>query len=251
MTTAVTTLADLKVKLFTDGAETAQIVEMARLPHIAGFTTNPSLLRKAGVTDYEAYARDLLKAVPDRSISFEVISDDIAEMEEQARLIATWGPNVYVKLPVTTSRGEPLYDLVHKLSHEGIKINFTVIFADEQVTKATDALRGGAPAYVSVFAGRLADCGLDYMPTMRYAVGLARGTDNIEVIWASTREVWNVIEADRIGCHIITAPADILKKLSGLGGTADQLSLDGVKAFVKDTAAAGLSLNTGKRAAVA
>ncbi|NJL08522.1 MAG: transaldolase [Methylacidiphilales bacterium] len=251
MITAVTTLADLKVKLFTDGAETAQIVEMAKLPHIAGFTTNPSLLRKAGVTDYEAYARDLVAAVPDHSISFEVISDDIAEMEAQARLIATWGPNVYVKLPVTTSRGEPLYDLVHKLSHEGIKINFTVIFADEQVTKATDALRGGAPAYVSVFAGRLADCGLDYMPTMRLAVGLARGTDNIEVIWASTREVWNVIEADRIGCHIITAPADILKKLSGLGGTAEQLSLDGVKAFVKDTAAAGLSLNTTKRVAVA
>jgi transaldolase len=187
--------------------------------------------------------------VPNHSLSFEVISDDIAQMEAEARLIATWGPNVYVKLPVTTSRGEPLYDLVHKLSHEGIKVNFTVIFSDDQVTNATLALRGGAPAYVSVFAGRLADCGLDYLPTMRYAVGLARGTSNIEVIWASTREVWNVIEADRIGCHIITAPADILKKLTGLGGTPDQLSLDGVKAFVKDTAAAGLTLDTSRRPA--
>lgn len=239
----MTKLADLKVKLFTDGADKAQIVEMAKLPYIAGFTTNPSLLRKAGVTDYERYARDLLASVPDHSISFEVISDDLVEMEAQARRIATWGANVYVKLPVTTSKGEPLYALVKKLSSEGIKINFTVIFTDDQVRQAVEALRGGAPAYISVFAGRLADYGLEYLPTMKYAVGLARGTSNIEVIWASTRELWNVIEADRIGCHIVTAPADILKKLVAIGTLdATQLSLEGVKAFVKDTQAAGLKL---------
>ena len=236
-------LADLKVKLFTDGAEKAQIVEMAKQKHIAGFTTNPSLLKKAGVKDYEAYARELVAAVPDKHISFEVISDDLVEMEAQARRIATWGRNVYVKLPVTTSKGEPLYALVKKLSSEGIKINFTVIFADDQVRQAVEALRGGAPAYISVFAGRLADYGLEYLPTMKYAVGLARGTPNIEVIWASTRELWNVIEADRIGCHIVTAPADILKKLVAVGTLdATQLSLEGVKAFVKDTQAAGLTL---------
>lgn len=243
----MTTLADLKVKLFTDGADKAQIVEMAKLPHIAGFTTNPSLLKKAGVVDYEAYARDLVAAVPDRHISFEVFSDDLRDMEAQARVIATWGANVYVKLPVTTTRGEPLLPLVRRLSGEGVKINLTAICTDAQIVAAADALKGGAPSCISVFAGRLADAGIDYMPSMRIAVGLARGTSTIEVIWASTREVWNVIEADRIGCHIITAPADILKKLAGLGQDAAELSLAAVKAFRTDALAAGLTLDTAGR----
>ncbi|MGQ3355703.1 MAG: transaldolase [Phreatobacter sp.] len=236
-------IADLKVKLYTDGAEKASIVEMAKKPWIQGFTTNPSLLKKAGVSDYAAYAKDLVAAVPDHHISFEVFSDDLKEMEAQARVIATWGKNVYVKLPVTNSKGEPLYDLIHKLSREGVKINFTALYTAEQIKASVEALKGGAPSIISVFAGRLGDAGHDYMPVMTYAVGLARGTDTIEVIWASTREVWNVIEADRIGCHIITAPADILKKLEGLGRAPEDISLDTVKGFVADAKAAGLTLD--------
>jgi transaldolase len=237
------TLAQLKVKLFTDGADKAQIVEMARQPWIAGFTTNPSLLRNAGVADYAAYARELVAAVPDRHISFEVFSDDVAEMVAQARVIASWGKNVYVKLPVTNTRGEPLFEAVRALSREGVKINITAIFTGEQVARAIEALSGDAPACVSVFAGRLADLGLDYRPIMQDAIARARKTRNVEVIWASTREVFNVVEADAMGCHIITAPADVLKKLPALGTkTAAELSLAAVKSFCDDAVAAGLQL---------
>ena len=235
----------LKVKLFTDGADKGQIVEMARNPWIRGFTTNPSLLKKAGVSDYESYARDLVAAVPDRHISFEVFSDDISEMIAQARVIARWGDNVYVKLPVTTTHGEPLFDAVRQLSRDDIKINMTAIFTDEQVDRAISALAGGAPACVSVFAGRLADFGHDYGPIMKKAVASARQTKNVEIIWASTREVFNIIEADRLGCHIITAPADVLKKLSALGTkTPQELSLDAVKAFRNDALSTKLTLGS-------
>ncbi|MEP9349897.1 transaldolase family protein [Xanthobacter sp. KR7-225] len=244
------TLKDLKVKLFTDGADKAQIVEMAKQSFIAGFTTNPSLLRKAGVTDYEAYARDLVAAVPDRHISFEVISDDIPEMRQQARLIATWGANVHVKLPVSTTRGETLYELVRDLCQDGVKVNLTAIFAEPQVEAGVAALAGGAPSCISVFAGRLADLGIPYAPAVKKAVALARATANVEVIWASTREVWNVIEADEMGCHIITAPADVLKKMPALGSkTAEDLALDAVKAFRTDALAAGLTLDASRAAA--
>ena len=236
-------LSDLKVKLFTDGADKAQIMDMAKQPWIAGFTTNPSLLKKAGVKDYAAYGRDLVAAVPDRHISFEVFSDDIPEMVAQGRVIATWGKNVHVKLPVTNTRGEPLYEAVRALSREGIKINMTAIFAPAQVAKAVDALAGGAPACVSVFAGRLADLGIDYRPIMQDAIARARKTKTIEIIWASTREVFNVIEADQMGCHIITAPADILKKLALIGTkTGDELSLGAVKSFREDALSVGLKL---------
>jgi transaldolase len=238
-------LADLKVKLFTDGADKAQIVEMAKQPWIAGFTTNPSLLKKAGVRDYEAFARDLVAAVPDRHISFEVFSDDIPEMVAQARVISSWGKNVHAKLPVTTTRGEPLYDAVRDLSRSGVKVNMTAIFTSEQVAKAVDALAGGEPSCVSVFAGRLADLGIDYRPIMQDAVGRARKTPNVEIIWASTREAFNVVEADAMGCHIITAPADVLQKLPALGTrTGAELSLGAVKAFREDALAAGLTLPT-------
>ena len=236
-------LKDLKVKLFTDGADKAQIVEMAKHSWIAGFTTNPSLLKKAGVSDYAAYGRALVAAVPDRHISFEVISDDIPEMIAQARTIASWGHNVYAKLPVTTTRGEPLFEAVQELSRAGVKINMTAIFSAEQIARAIDALSGGAPACVSVFAGRLADFGIDYRPLIRDAVALAGRTKNVEIIWASTREVFNVIEADQMNCDIITAPADVLKKLPLIGTkTAPELSLDAVRAFRDDAIAAGLTL---------
>ena len=237
------TLKNLKVKLFTDGADKAQIVEMAKQSWIAGFTTNPSLLKKAGVSDYEGYARDLVAAVPDRHISFEVFSDEIPEMVAQARVITAWGDNVYVKLPVTNTRGEPLFDAVRSLSHDGVKINMTAIFTGAQVTRAVEALEGGAPSCVSVFAGRLADFGIDYRPVMQDAVARARQTRNVEIIWASTREVFNVVEADSMGCHIITAPADVLKKLPSLGSKTDaELSLAAVKSFREDAISAGLRL---------
>lgn len=243
MTTAPK-LEHLKVKLFTDGADKAQIVEMAGKPWIRGFTTNPSLLKKAGVADYVGFGRDIVAAVPDRHLSFEVFSDDIAEMVAQARVIAKWGGNVYVKLPVTTTRGEPLYEAVRMLSRDGVKVNMTAIFAADQVARAVDALAGGAPACVSVFAGRLADFGIDYGPLMADAIARARATPNVEIIWASTREVFNVIEADRMGCHIITAPADVLKKLPAVGTrTGPELSLDAVRAFREDAIAAGLTLD--------
>src|SRR5262245_50998898 len=236
-------LADLKVKLFTDGADKAQILEMAKHAWIAGFTTNPSLLKKAGVSDYEAYGRDLVKAVPDRHLSFEVFSDDIPEMVAQARAIATWGPNVHVKLPVTNTNSQQLFHAVRPLSREGIKIHMTAIFTPAQVAQAIDALSGGAPACVSVFAGRLADFGIDYRPVMKDAVARARKTPNVEIIWASTREVFNVVEADDMGCHIITAPADILKKLPALGTQSPaEISLAAVKALRDDAIAAGLAL---------
>jgi transaldolase len=245
-----TRLSDLRVKLFTDGANKAQIVEMARQPWIRGFTTNPSLLKKAGVSDYEAYARDLVAAVPDRHISFEVFSDDIAEMVAQARVISTWGENVYVKLPVTTTNGEPLFEAVDALSHDGVRVNMTAIFTSDQVARAVDALVDGAPACVSVFAGRLADLGIDYRPIMEDAINRARATPNVEIIWASTREVFNVVEADQMRCHIITAPADLLKKLPALGSrTAAELSLDAVQLFREDALAAGLTLKLPSRAA--
>jgi len=237
-------LNDLKVKLFTDGADITQIREMAQNSWISGFTTNPSLLKKAGVTDYARYGKDLVAAVPDRHISFEVFSDDIPEMVEQARVIARWGSNVYVKLPVTNTRGDALYDAVRSLSADGIQINLTAIFTADQVARAMDALAGKAPACVSVFAGRLADFGEDYRPLMVDAIKRARGTPNVEIIWASTREVFNVVEADQMGCHIITAPADILKKLTALGTkTAAELSLEAVRSFRADALAVGLSLD--------
>jgi len=249
-TAMAVTLDQLSVKLFTDGADKAQIREMATQSWISGFTTNPSLLKAAQVSDYEAYARELVAVVPDRHISFEVFSDDIAEMVAQARLISTWGTNVYVKLPVTTTRGEPLFRAVRALSHDGIKVNLTAVFTAEQAVSGIEALGGGAGACVSVFAGRLGDAGIDYRPIMRETVARARATQNVEVIWASTREVFNVLEADEMKCHIITAPAAVLKKLPALGSkTAAELSLDAVKAFRDDALAAGLTLPLAARRA--
>jgi transaldolase len=236
-------LSDLKVKIFADGASKARIVELAAKPWIAGFTTNPSLLKKAGVSNYTAFAREVVAAVPDRHISFEVFSDDIPEMLAQAKIITRWGQNVHVKLPVTNTKGEPLYDAVRQLSSSGVKVNVTAIFTAEQVEKTIAALDGHAPSCVSVFAGRLADFGDDYRPLMKDAVARARKTKNVEIIWASTREVFNIIEADQMGCHIITTPDDVLAKLPSLGTkSAAELSRAAVVAFREDALAAGLSL---------
>ena len=230
--------AALKVKLFADGADLGAMLELRANPKIAGFTTNPTLMRKAGIVDYEAFARDVLLAIPDRPISFEVFADDFSCMERQAVKIAGWGENVYVKIPVTNALGEPALDLVHRLTHCGVKVNVTALLALSQVREVADALAGGAPAYVSVFAGRIADTGRDPVPLMQAALELLRPHPQIELIWASPRELLNIFQADAIGCHVITATSDILKRLALIGKDLRQYSLETVRMFRNDAIAA-------------
>jgi transaldolase len=236
------TQTELRTKIFADGAELAGMLAMYREPHIKGFTTNPTLMRKAGITDYRAFAKEVLAAIPDRPISFEVFSDEFADMERQAREIATWGPHVYVKVPVTNTKRLPSYDLIHRLSHAGVKLNVTAIMSLEQVQAVVDALKGGAPSNVSVFAGRIADTGRDPVPHMKAALEILRAEPNAELIWASPRELLNVFQAHDIGCHIITVTNDILKKLSLVGKDLDDYSLDTVKMFHDDAQAAGFEI---------
>ena len=235
-------LSELKVKIFADGADKASMLEMYWNPLIKGFTTNPTLMRKAGVADYEAFALDVLRAIPDRPISFEVFSDEFAEMERQARKIASWGRNVYVKIPVTNTRQEPSLGVIRELSAAGVKVNVTAMMTLDQVRDVCAALAGGAPAIVSVFAGRIADTGRDPVPLMAAAVELVRVYPNIELIWASPRELLNIFHADEIGCHIITVTHDILKKLNQVGKDLHEYSLDTVKMFHDDAQKAGYSL---------
>lgn len=237
-------LQELKVKLFADGAEKVGMLEMYRNPMIRGFTTNPTLIRKAQVRDYEAFAREILTLIPDRPIAFEVLADAFAEMEEQARAIARWADNVFVKIPVTNTRGEPSVELVHRLSHDGIKLNVTALMTPEQTSSIVTALRGGAPANISVFAGRIADTGRDPVPVMAEAVAMLNGLPDIELIWASPRELLNVLQADEVGCHIITATNDILKKLSLVGKSLAEYSLDTVKMFYSDAVASQYNITT-------
>jgi len=236
------TLADLRVKLFADGAERKSMLELYANPLIQGFTTNPTLMRKANITDYQAFARDILSAIPDRPISFEVFADDFDEMERQAGLIKTWGPNVYVKIPVTNTRRESSCPLINKLSHAGIKVNVTAIFTLEQVREVRCALEGGAPSNVSIFAGRIADTGIDPVPLMEKAVDMLRPHPQMELIWASPRELLNVFQADEIGCHIITATPDILKKLALVGKDLADYSLETVEMFAVDAGKSGFRL---------
>jgi transaldolase len=240
----MTGVNDLKVKLFADGADKAGMLEMYRKPFVKGFTTNPTLMRKAGITDYRGFAREVLEVIPDRPISFEVFSDDFDEMERQAREIATWGENVYVKIPVSNTRREPAYDLVHSLSHEGVKVNVTAMMTLDQVRAVAGALRGGAPSCVSVFAGRIADTGVDPMPIMAESVRILEDVPGAELIWASPRELLNVFQAEAVGCHIITATNDILKKLDLIGKDLADYSLDTVKMFFNDAALAGFTLES-------
>jgi transaldolase len=238
----MTSLADLKVKIFADGADRAGILELYRNPLIKGFTTNPTLMRTAGITDYEAFSRDLLKAIPDRPISLEVFSDDFAEMETQARRIASWGENVYVKIPVTNTQGESALPLVRALAKAGVKQNVTALMTLGQVRDVTAALASGPSACVSVFAGRVADTGRDPIPMMAAAVELLRPYPQLELIWASPRELLNIFHANQVGCHIITVTHDVLKKLSLVGKDLDEYSLDTVKMFRNDAVKAGFQL---------
>jgi transaldolase len=232
----------LKVKIFADGADKAGMLDMYKNPHVKGFTTNPTLMRKAGVTDYEAAARDIVKAIPDRSISFEVFADDFPEMERQARRITTWGKHVSVKIPITNTKKESALALVRKLSQEGIALNVTALFTLEQVQGVVDAVKGGAPCFVSVFAGRIADTGIDPVPIMAESVKRLRAVPNTELIWASPRELLNIFQADEIGCQVITVTNDIIKKLSLVGKDMNEYSLETVKMFYEDGKAAGYKI---------
>jgi transaldolase len=236
------TLADLNVKIFADGADVAGMVEMYGKPFIRGFTTNPTLMRKAGVSDYRAFARAVLAQIPDRPISFEVFSDDFAEMERQAREIASWGANVNVKIPVTNAQGEPAYALIGALARAGIQLNVTAVFTLEQVRDVVAQLDPRTPAYVSVFAGRIADTGRDPMPLMAAALALVHTRPHAELIWASPRELLNVFHADAVGCDIITVTNDVLAKLGHVGKDLAQFSLETVQMFRNDAVKAGFEL---------
>jgi transaldolase len=231
----------LRTKIFADGADLAGMLDMYAKPHIKGFTTNPTLMRKAGISDYRAFAHKVLAAIPDRPISFEVFSDDFCEMERQAREIASWGENVYVKIPVTNTKGESACSLVRRLAHDGIRVNVTALMTLDQVKAMTGAVQGGAPSCLSVFAGRVADTGRDPVPLMTEALRIMKRAQQSELIWASPRELLNIFQADDIGCHIITVTNDILKKLSLIGHSLNEYSLDTVKMFYSDAQSAGFS----------
>jgi len=235
-------LANLKVKIFADGANRAGMLDLYRNPLIKGFTTNPTLMHAAGITDYEAFARDILKAIPDRPISLEVFSDDFAKMEAQARRIASWGETVYVKVPVTNTQGESSIPLIRTLAKAGVKQNVTALMTLAQVRDVSAALASGPAACISVFAGRIADTGRDPVPLMAAAVQMLAMYPQIELIWASPREILNVFHAGQVGCHIITITHDLLKKLSLIDKDLDEYSLDTVKMFRNDAIKAGFQL---------
>ena len=233
---------ELKVKLFADGADVKAIQALAMDPVIKGFTTNPTLMRKAGVTDYAAFASAVLKVIGERPISFEVFSDEFDEMEVQAREIATWGANVYVKIPVTNTRAQFAGDLLKRLTSSGIRVNVTALLTVAQVRRVAACLNPDVPSCISVFAGRIADTGRDPMPIMSEAMSIMSSLPRSELIWASPRELLNVFQADQLGCHIITATPDVLAKLKLVGRDLDDFSLDTVKMFRDDAVAAGFTI---------
>ena len=236
------TMHDLTIKIYADGAELAGITEMAKNPIIKGFTTNPTLMRKAGISDYKQFALDVIKAVPDRPISFEVFSDDFDEMYTQAMEIGSWGSNVNIKVPVTNTRNEFSGELIKKLSAQGLFLNVTALMTLDQVKKVMDCLQGDAPAYISVFAGRIADTGRDPMPVMKQAAEISFTRPHTEIIWASPRELFNVFQANEAGVQIITVANDLLNKLSLVGKDLDEYSLETVKMFRNDAVKAGFNI---------
>ncbi len=234
----------LKIKLFADGADLVAIKEMASNPLVEGFTTNPSLMRKAGVADYREFARAALNVIGDRPISFEVFADEFGEMEKQALAIASWGENVYVKIPVTNTKGEFSGELIRRLSKRGVRLNVTALMTLDQVKRVTECLTKETPAVISVFCGRIADTGVNPVPTMMEAAKVMAVMPKAELLWASPRELLNVFEADGAGCHIITATTDVLKKLSLVGKDLDEYSLETVQMFYNDAQAAGYTIAT-------
>jgi transaldolase len=237
----VTSLDTLKVKIFADGADAPEMLEMYSKPFIKGLTTNPTLMRKAGISNYRAFAREILVQIRDKPLSLEVVSDEFAEMERQAFEISGWADNVYVKIPVTNTRGEASYALIRRLASRGVKLNVTAIMTLAQVGEVVSALCPEVASFVSVFAGRIADTGVDPVPLMASAVQMLKACPKAELIWASPREVLNIFHADSIGCHVVTATHDILRKLPLVGYNLDEYSLDTVRMFYRDAVAAGFS----------
>jgi transaldolase len=235
-------VSTLRVKIFADGADKAGMLEMAGKPHISGLTTNPTLMRKAGVSDYRAFAKDVLKTITNKPISFEVFSDDFSEMERQANEIASWGSNVYVKIPVTNCQSESCCNLIRRLARAKVKLNVTALLTLSQVRDVSAALADSSPSCISVFAGRIADTGRDPVPIMSAAIEMMKPFPNQELIWASPRELLNIFQANDIGCHIITVTHDVLKKLELVGKELSQYSLETVRMFHTDAAHAGYSL---------
>ena len=235
-------ISELKIKLFADGADKAQILQALANPLIRGFTTNPTLMRAAGVKQYEAFAHEILEAITDRPISFEVFADEFCEMGRQAHKIASWGDNVYVKIPITNTKKESSVELIRQLSHSGVKVNVTAILTLDQVRAASAALAGGAPSVVSVFAGRIADTGTDPVPLMAAAAEAISPHDGIELLWASPRELLNIFQANDVGCDIITATDSVLSKLKVVGKNLDDYSLETVQMFYNDAAHSGYRL---------
>ncbi|HEY2404702.1 MAG TPA: transaldolase [Polyangiaceae bacterium] len=232
-----------KLKIFADGASLPAMLGLAENPRIAGFTTNPTLMRKAGVTDYRAFALEVLASIRDKPISFEVFADEFGEMQRQACEIATWGNSVYVKIPITNTRRESTTPLIRELTAAGVKLNVTALCTLEQVSDTANALKGGAPSVISVFAGRIADTGVDPVPLMRDALAACRAVDmNIELLWASPRELLNIVQAAEVGCDIITVTNDLLAKLPTIGKDLADFSLETVQMFHRDAAAAGFKL---------
>jgi transaldolase len=225
----------LKIKIFSDGADRDEMLQMYAKPFINGLTTNPSLMKKAGVTDYVTFCKEILLIIKDKPISFEVFSDDFKEMERQALQISSWGRNVYVKIPITNTKQQPSYSLIKTLVSKNIKVNVTAIMTLEQVCDVMEVLSPNVPSYVSVFAGRIADTGRDPIPIMKAAVEILRLNSSAELIWASPRELLNIFHANEIGCHIITVTSDILNKLPLIGYDLNKYSLDTVKMFYKDS----------------
>jgi transaldolase len=232
----------LSTRIFADGADLDGILKLAADERISGFTTNPTLMWKAGLTDYAEFAKRLLESITDKPISFEVFADDADEMRRQAQMISGWGQNVYVKIPVTTTSGESMVPLVNELSESGVKVNVTALFTTAQVELVTAAVRDGAPSYLSVFAGRIADAGIDPIPIMARSVDIMVDAPGAELIWASPREVLNVVQADSVGCHIITMTGNLLDKLDMLGKDLEQFSLETVRMFHRDAVTAGFTL---------
>lgn len=236
-------LKKLKVKIYADGADVNSMKRAYREGLVKGFTTNPTLMKKAGITDYKAFAKDVLREITELPVSFEVFSDDFDQMEKEAREIASWGKNVYVKIPVTNTKGQSSAPLIRKLSAEGVQLNVTAVFTLEQIREIMAALSPKSRSVVSVFAGRVADTGVDPVPHMKAALELVSKNPNAELLWASPREMLNIIQADACGCHIITVVDDILKKAGMVGMDLRELSLETVKMFYRDATSSGFSIN--------
>lgn len=235
-------LNKLNIKIFSDGANLAEMIQMSKLDYIQGLTTNPTLMRKSGIVNYEKFAKEVLNVISTKPISFEVFSDEISEMKEQATKIAGWGENVYVKIPVSNTKGEKTLKLVNELGKEGIKVNVTAVMTSEQVEEINSQLSLKVPSYISIFAGRIADTGQNPLPIVSQSLKIVSDNKSAEVIWASPRELLNIFQANEVGCHVITATNDILKKLSLVGKDLNQYSLETVEMFHKDAIEAGFQI---------